>query len=149
MTMNKKMRRGGFTIIELLLVMVILAVLAAVVVPKFVGRSEQAKLTAADSDITSIETMLDAYEIDMGGYPQTDDGIEMLVDKPSGDEGDNWHGPYLDEFPIDPWGNEYVYEYPGRENEYGFDLSSAGPDGQDGNDDDIHNWEDESARQRR
>ncbi|MHC4994094.1 MAG: type II secretion system major pseudopilin GspG [Planctomycetota bacterium] len=142
-------QRAGFTLIELLLVMVILGVMAAVVVPRFAGQSQDARIKAAITGIAGMETALDAYEIQMGGYPQTEDGLEALMERPTGDEGDNWKGPYLRKLGKDPWGNDYIYEYPGRNNEYGYDLSSAGPDGQEGTDDDIHNWEDESDRARR
>ena len=129
--------------------MVILAVLAAVVVPKFTGQSEDAKISATKATISNIELALDSYEIQMGGYPSNDDGLEALFTKPTGDNADNWKRPYLNKLGQDPWKNNYIYENPGRNNEYGFDLSSAGPDGQEGNDDDIVNWEDASERERR
>ena len=129
----------GFTLIELLLVMVILTVLAAVVVPKFTKRSEQARTTAARTDISNIEVALDAFEIDTGRYPTTSEGIEWLVEEPSSLS--NWRGPYITRgVPQDPWGNEYDYRQPGRYNTKGFDLYSYGPDGSDGGDDDIDNW---------
>jgi general secretion pathway protein G len=129
----------GFTIIELLLVMVILTVLAAVVVPKFTKRSEQARITAARADISNIEVALDAFEIDNGRYPTTNEGLKWLVEEPTSMT--NWKGPYIKRgVPKDPWGNEYVYREPGRHNTKGFDLSSYGPDGSEGGDDDIDNW---------
>jgi len=129
----------GFTLIELLLVMVILTVLAAVVVPKFTKRSEQARITAARADISNIEVALDAFEIDNGRYPTTSEGLEWLVDEPTSMS--NWKGPYIKRgVPKDPWGSEYVYRQPGRQNTRGFDLYSYGPDGSDGGDDDIDNW---------
>ena len=129
----------GFTLIELLLVMVILTVLAAVVVPKFTKRSEQARTTAARADISNIEVALDSYEIDTGGYPTTTEGLKYLVTEPT--DVSNWKGPYIKRgVPKDPWGNAYVYRQPGRQNTSGFDLSSYGPDGAEGGDDDIDNW---------
>jgi general secretion pathway protein G len=134
--------RGGFSLVELLLVLVILAVLAGIVVPKFTGRSEQAKVTAAQTDIGRLEVAFDAFEIDNGRYPTADEGVEALIERPS--DSDTWRGPYLKRgMPRDPWGNEYVYEYPGRWNENGYDLYSLGPDGQDGTEDDIVNWSEE------
>jgi len=131
--------RGGFTLIELLLVLVILSVLAAVVVPKFTRRSEQARITAARADIANLEVALDAYEIDTGSYPTTQDGLLALVEEPSGVN--DWHGAYIKRgVPKDPWGTEYVYRQPGQHNTDGYDLHSFGPDGQDGGDDDIDNW---------
>ncbi len=142
--MKKLEKRGwksekGFTLIELLLVMVILTVLAAVVVPKFTKRSEQARITAAHADIANVEVALDAFEIDNGRYPTTSEGLEWLVEEPTSMS--NWKGPYIKRgVPKDPWENEYVYRQPGRYNERGFDLYSYGPDGSDGGDDDIDNW---------
>jgi len=132
-------RRSGFTLIELLLVLVILSVLAAVIVPKFTKRSEQARITAASVDIANLETSLDAFEIDTGRYPTTQEGIGALVDEPTGLN--DWHGPYISRgVPNDPWGNPYVYQYPGEHNRQGYDLYSFGPDGQSGGGDDIDNW---------
>ncbi len=131
--------RGAFTLIELLLVMVILSVLAAVVVPKFTRRSEQARVTAARADIANLEVALDAFEIDTGRYPSTQEGLAALVDEPT--DVRNWYGPYIKRgVPSDPWGNPYVYRYPGEHNEEGYDLHSYGPDGQSGGGDDIDNW---------
>jgi len=129
----------GFTLIELLLVLAILAVLAAMVVPKFTKRSQQAKNTAASVDIANIEVAMDAFEVDCGRYPTTEEGIRALVDQPSGLT--NWMGPYVKRgMPKDPWGNLYVYRCPGQQNTDGYDLYSFGPDGQDGGGDDIDNW---------
>ena len=139
-----RIRRGrkGFTLIELLLVMTILVTLAAIVVPKFTKRSEQARETAAQTQISYIETALDAFEVDNGYYPTGSDGLEELMEEP--DEARNWRGPYLkQEIDLDPWGNPYVYECPGKHNEDGYDLMSMGPDGRVGGDDDITNWKEE------
>lgn len=132
--------KAGFTLVELLLVLVILGLLAAIVVPKFAGRTEQAKITAARTQIASFETVLDAFEIDNGYYPEGSDGLTDLVHQP--DNAPNWNGPYLKEIPLDPWENAYLYTYPGEENENGYDLMSLGPDGRSGNEDDIKNWKD-------
>jgi general secretion pathway protein G len=133
-------RPAGFTLIELLLVLVILGVLAAIVVPKFSGRTEQARRTAAVSQISTFGTALDAYEVDMGSYPQGRSGLNALLQQPR--EGTGWRGPYLQkEIPLDPWGNAYIYECPGKHNPSGYDLSSPGPDGRAGNEDDITNWQ--------
>ena len=135
---SKRNRRRAFSLMELLLVLVILGVLAALVVPRFANRSQQARETAAKADVSSIETAIGAFEIDNGRYPSTEEGLEALISSPSGL--DAWRGPYLSRgLPKDPWGNEYVYRYPGQENPDGFDLYSLGPDGREGNDD-IGNW---------
>jgi general secretion pathway protein G len=134
-------RRRGFTLIELLLVLVILGVLAAIVVPKFSGRTEQARITAAQTQIATFGTALDAFEVDNGHYPKGKDGLQDLVSAPR--DATSWKGPYLGgkgEIPLDPWGNPYVYECPGRYNQSSYDIVSAGPDGQLGGDDDIANY---------
>ncbi len=137
--MNKR-RQTGFSLIELLLAMVIMAVLAAVITPKFTKRGQQAKETAAKTDIANLEVALDSFEIDTGRYPTNSEGIGALVRCPANVEED-WKGPYLKRgVPKDPWGNEYGYRQPGQYNEYGYDLNSYGPDGLNGTDDDIKNW---------
>jgi len=133
-----QVRRGAFTLIELLLVLVILAVLAAVVVPKFTNRSEQARTTAAQTDISVIEGAIDQFEVDNGRFPTNDEGIGALVQAPGNVQ--SWRGPYIKRgIPTDPWGNPYVYRYPGTNNPSSYDLFSTGPDGREGNDD-ITNW---------
>jgi general secretion pathway protein G len=131
--------RSAFTLIELLLVLVILAILMGVVVTRFTGRTEQARIAAATTDINAIGTALDAFEVDNGHYPSTDEGLAALIQQPSNAQA--WHGPYLkrDSVPVDPWGNQYVYRYPGTNNSGGYDLASLGPDGREGTDD-IANW---------
>ncbi len=129
---------GGFTLIELLLVLVILGVLAAIVVPKFAGRTEQAREAAARTQISTFGTVLDAFEVDNGYYPKGKSGLNDLVQTPR--DAKNWRGPYLKEVPKDPWGNDYIYECPGKNNPTSYDVSSMGPDGQQGGADDITNW---------
>ena len=132
--------KRAFTLVEMLLVLVILAVLAAIVIPKFSGRSQQAKEAAAQTQIASIELALDAFEVDTGFYPQGNAGLGALIEQPSNAQ--SWKGPYLKKgVPNDPWGNPYVYVYPGKNNPKGYDLSSVGPDGRAGGDDDITNWD--------
>lgn len=132
-------RQRGVTLIELLLVLVIITALAAIVVPRFAGRSEDARIAAARADIANFGVALDAFEIDMGRYPTTEEGLAVLVRPPM--EASKWRGPYLQrDIPNDPWGNPYIYEYPGRHNPYSYDLYSNGPDGQPGGGDDIDNW---------
>lgn len=131
--------RRGFTLVELLLVLVILATLAAIVIPKFSGRSEQAKVTAAQTQISTFGTALDAFEVDMGYYPKGSDGLSLLVVEPK--DGKNWRGPYLkSDIPADPWGNPYIYEFPGKHHDKGYDLLSMGPDGRRDTEDDVANW---------
>ncbi len=127
----------AFTLIELLLVLVILGILAAIVVPKFSGRTEQARITAAQTQISSFSTALDAFEVDNGYYPKGGNGLMDLVQQPR--DAKSWKGPYLKDVPKDPWGNDYIYESPGKNNS-SYDLMSMGPDGKVGGDDDITNW---------
>ena len=132
-------RRAAFTLVEMLLVLVILATLAAIVIPKMAGRSQQAKVTAAMTQINSIEMALDQFEVDNGYYPKTGN-LNDLLNQPAGASG--WKGPYLKKgVPLDPWQNQYSYEYPGKHNNNGYDLMSAGPDGRPGTDDDLTNWD--------
>jgi general secretion pathway protein G len=128
----------AFTLIELLLVLVILGILAAIVVPKFSGRTEQARITAATTQISSFSTALDAFEVDNGYYPKGRNGLQDLVTQPR--DAQNWKGPYLKEIPLDPWKEEYIYECPGKNNPSSYDLMSMGPDHKTGGDDDITNW---------
>ena len=133
----------GFTLIELLLVLVILAVLAGLVVPRFARRSEQAKITGAKTDISSLGTALRTFEIDCGRYPSTEETLTALLDPPSG-IAKGWNGPYLEkrEIPKDPWGIPYIYKCPGQHNPDGYDLYSFGSNMNDdnGGGDDINNW---------
>jgi general secretion pathway protein G len=132
--------RRAFTLIELLLVLVILGVLAGIVVPKFAGRTEQARRAAAVAQIAIFSTALDAFEVDNGYYPKGRNGLQDLVQQPR--EAPNWKGPYLrGDIPLDPWNNAYTYECPGRHNPTGFDIMSTGFDGREGGDDDITNWQ--------
>jgi general secretion pathway protein G len=136
-TIQKKLRRG-FTLVEILLVVTIIGILAALVIPKIVGRGEEARKKKAFADVNGgIKTILGMYEVDNGSYPKS---LNDLIQQPS--DAKSWHGPYFDppNLPIDPWDHPYVYVYPGRHNTSSYDLYSIGPDGQDGTADDIGNW---------
>lgn len=127
----------GFTLIELLLVMVILGILAAVVVPKLVGRTDQAKISAAKTDISNLSQALDAYEIDNGKFPSSEEGLNALIENPGGLQ--TWKHPYINKLPkADPWGTPYIYRCPGNNNQ-DYDVVSCGPDKHEGGDDDISN----------
>ncbi|MBI5049306.1 MAG: type II secretion system major pseudopilin GspG [Nitrospirae bacterium] len=133
--------RSGFTLIELMVVMIILGLLAAIVVPKFIGKVGPAKQKAAQSQIELLGTALDTFHLDVGRYPTSSEGLQALITNP-GAEG--WNGPYLkkQEIPLDPWGNPYHYEAPGRHGDY--DLYSYGTDGAEGGDgenQDIVSWQ--------
>ena len=128
----------GFTLTEIMLVVVIIGILAALVIPRIAGSSERARVTAAQADINGgIKSALGQYEVDMGNYPR---GLQDLITPPGNAR--NWHGPYFDppKLPVDPWGNAYIYIFPGKHNPNSYDLLSAGPDGRQGTEDDIGNW---------
>ena len=128
----------AFTLVEMLLVVTIIGILAALVIPKIAGRTKQARETAAYADIHGgIKSALGQYEVDNGFYPKS---LQDLIQQPSNAR--NWHGPYGDppKLPADPWGNTYVYYYPGKHNPSSYDLLSVGPDSKEGTDDDIGNW---------
>jgi len=139
-TRKRRSARSGFTLIELLLVLVILSVLAAIVVPKFARRSQQSRITAARTEIAHMGLSLDMFEIDVGRYPTTEEGLSALVEPPASVTG--WNGPYItgSGVPDDPWGALYIYKCPGQHNVDSYDICAKGPDGQDGGGDDIDNW---------
>ena len=122
----------GFTLIEILLVVVIIGALASMVIPRLSGRSEKAKATIAHVDIdANISSALKLYELDNGMFPTTDQGLEALLRRPaSGPTSTNWNGPYLEKEPFDPWGRRYQYQSPGTHNP-NYDLYSYGPSEKD------------------
>jgi general secretion pathway protein G len=130
----------GFTLLELLVVVVIIGLLAGYVAPRYFGQVGKSQVSVAKAQIDALEKALDQYRLDMRGYPSTEQGLNALVAKPVGES--NWSGPYLKKaVPLDPWGNPYVYRTPGQKSE--FDLLSYGRDGRPGGtgeDADITNW---------
>jgi general secretion pathway protein G len=139
--MKVKKNNKGFTLIEIMVVVIILGILTAIVAPNIIGRVGDAQITAAKQTIRSIESALRMYRLDNFNYPSTEQGIEALTNKPSGQNARNWKGPYLDRVPDDPWGNKYLYMFPGLNGE--FDVYTFGRDGNqggDGDDADIGNW---------
>ena len=135
-------RKSGFTLVEIMVVVVIIGLIAALVIPNIGGRTKQAQVSSAKTQIASFEQALDLYMLDNGFYPTTDQGLRALVEIPTiSPEPNNYpKGGYLKKksVPKDPWGNEYGYRSPGEHGDY--DIFSLGPDGKE-SDDDINNWE--------
>ena len=134
----------GFTLIEIMVVVVIMGILAALVVPKLMGRTDDARIVAARQDIATVMQALKLYRLDNQRYPTTEQGLQALMTKPgAGPASDGWKaGGYIDKLPKDPWGNPYQYLSPGIKGEV--DIFSYGADGQPGgagNDADIGSWE--------
>jgi len=141
---NNMQKQQGFTLIEIIVVIVIIGILASFVAPKFLGRADEARVAKAKSDILSLESALDLYKLDNYTYPTTDQGLEALVVKPSSDPVPNgWRqGGYLKKLRKDPWQRDYLYLSPGEHSEV--DIYSLGADGAEGGDGfaaDIGNWD--------
>lgn len=139
----QRSRNRGFTLIEIMVVVVILGILAAIVVPKIMDQPDKARVAKAKQDIQVLTTALNLYKLDNFAYPSTQQGLQALVSKPSGDPAaPNWKpGGYIQRLPTDPWGHPYQYLQPGTHDEY--DLFSLGADGKPGGDGlnaDIGNW---------
>lgn len=124
-------RNRAFTLVELMVVVLIIAILAAMIVPKLVSRTSDAKISKAQADIRTLSSQIDAFRIDVGRYPTTEEGLQVLRVPPG--DAVNWKGPYINkDIPMDPWNNAYEYEYPGAYGENSFLIISYGSDGQAG-----------------
>ncbi len=136
-------RARGFTLLEIIVVVVIIGILAAIVVPQFMDRPGEARSTRARQDIQGIVTALNLYKLDNFAYPSAAQGLQALVTRPSGQpEAPNWKGPYLNQMPKDPWGRPYQYQMPGQRG--AVDVYSFGADGRAGGEGeaaDVGNWE--------
>ena len=126
--------RSGFTLLELVVVIIVLGLLAGIVAPQIIGRLSEAKSTTARTQIELLSVALDGYRLDNGSYPTTDQGLAALREKPTRSPvPSNWRGPYLrKEVPLDPWGRAYLYRAPGERNAGAFDVESLGRDGKPG-----------------
>jgi general secretion pathway protein G len=140
--MNKVRYNRGFTLLEIIVVVAIIAILASYIAPKVAGRVDDARISKAKSDIRVLESSLELYKLDNFLYPSNEQGLEALVNKPAGEAARNWRdGGYIKKLTKDPWGNEYRYVYPGSNGE--FDVFSLGADaavGGEGEAADIGNW---------
>jgi general secretion pathway protein G len=131
-----KTEKSGFTLIELMIVVIIIAALAAMVAPNLINRADEAKEKIAEGDLAKLKVALDLYRLDKGSYPASEQGLAVLS-SPRGPGQE----PYLDKPALDPWKRKYLYRFPATHRTYGFDLSSMGRDGKEGTEDDIKNWE--------
>jgi len=134
----KVVKQAGFTLIEVMVVVVILGILAAVVVPNIMSKPDEARVSKAKQDVRALEAALNAYKLDNYDYPSTEQGLAALVKKPSGTpEPKHWNGPYVKKVPLDPWQNPYQYMNPGVHGD--IDIFSTGKNVASP-DDDIGNW---------
>ncbi len=140
--MNQSIKQMGFTLLEIIVVVAIIAILAAYIAPKVAGRVDDARISKAKSDIRVLESSLELYKLDNFTYPNSDQGLQALITKPSGADLKHWRkGGYIKKLSKDPWGNDYQYQYPGNNSE--FDIFSLGADAAVGGSDesaDIGNW---------
>jgi len=145
MTRSRRRRRDGFTLVEVLLVLVILVVIASLAVTAYGPMQKKAYMKAAKTQIEVFANLLEAYRLDMNDFPATAQGLEALRSAPSDlANPDDWAGPYLGKpVPSDPWDRPYQYAYPGKYDESMPDIWSLGPDGQDGTEDDVVSWPEE------
>ena len=141
---RRRSRQDGFTLIEIMVVMAIIAMLAAMVGPRLIRQQEKAAVKAAQAQVERLGTALDTYRLDMGRYPTTQEGLGALMQPPGGGGGSRWDGPYLNkDVPLDPWDNPYQYRAPGGGGRP-YDLFSFGADGApggDGDNRDITSWQ--------
>ena len=136
-------KETAFTLIEIMVVVIILGVLAATIIPKFMGTTHEAKVSAAKAHVAELESALERLYVHMDRYPTTEEGLKLLVEAPAGED-KKWRGPYIKQLRNDPWGNQYQYRAPGVHHTTSFDLWSRGADGVDGgqgNGADVGNWE--------
>jgi general secretion pathway protein G len=135
-------RPEGFTLLEIMVVVIIIGVLAATIIPQFMGTTHDAKVSAAKSDVAQLESAMERFNLHMDRYPTMDQGLKVLVEAPAGED-KKWRGPYIKVLRQDPWGNPYQYRVPGIHHSSTFDVWSRGADGQDGGEGpsaDIGNW---------
>jgi general secretion pathway protein G len=141
-TRSLQKRSAGFTLLEIMVVVIIIGVLAATIIPQFMGTTHDAKVSAAKADVSQLENALERFNLHMDRYPTMDEGLKVLVEAPAGED-KKWRGPYIKLLRPDPWGNQYQYRVPGMHHTTTFDVWSRGADGQDGGEGpnaDVGNW---------
>lgn len=142
MKLNKHRVNDGFTMVEIMVVVVILGILAATIIPQFIGATGEAKVSAAKADISQIESALERFQIHLDRHPTNEEGLKALVEPPAGED-KRWRGPYIKMLRPDPWGTPYQYRNPGVRHPASFDVWSKGADkadGGEGDQADIGNW---------
>lgn len=141
-SLNKK-KSAAFTLIEIMVVVIILGILAATIIPQFMGTTQDAKISAAKTQVSELESAVERFYVHMDRYPTPDEGLKVLVEAPTGVD-QKWRGPYVKQIRNDPWGNPYQYTFPGTHHPTSFDIWSRGSDGADGGEGeaaDIGNWQ--------
>ena len=142
----KNKSSNAFTLIEIMVVVIILGILAATIIPQFMGTTQDAKISAAKAQVSELESALERFYVHMDRYPTAEEGLKVLVDPPAGAEAgadQKWRGPYVKQLRNDPWGNPYQYVCPGTHHSTSYDIWSRGKDGVDGGEGDgadIGNW---------
>ncbi len=136
-------RSSGFTLVEIMVIVVIIGILAAAIIPQFIGTEQDAKVGAAKAQVSEIDSAIERFYVQMDRYPTTEEGLKVLVDPPTGDDATKWRGPYIRELRNDPWGNPFQYLAPGTHHPNSYDVWSRGKDGVDGGEGenaDVGNW---------
>ena len=140
---SRRRRRSGFTLVEILLALALVGILATVVVLNVGNIFKGGQQDTAKLFVSNTKTLLQTYLFHVGRYPSTEQGLQALITRPAGSDGERWRGPYFEQskVPEDPWKQPYQYRFPGERNPQSYDLWSNGPDTISGTDDDIGNWE--------
>jgi general secretion pathway protein G len=136
-------RSRGFTLVEIMVVVVVIGILASIIIPQFIGTTSDAKIAAAKGTVSELDSAIERFYVQMDRYPTTEEGLKVLVDPPTADDAKQWRGPYIKQLRNDPWGNPYQYMNPGTHHPTSYDIWSRGKDGVDGGDGenaDIGNW---------
>jgi general secretion pathway protein G len=135
-TQFNQLNSRAFTLIEMMVVLVVIGIIAAIIIPQFIGSSEDAKVATAKASVAELESAVERFYVQMDRYPTPEEGLQVLVDAPTGDDSKKWRGPYIKQLRDDPWGHSYQYAYPGTHHPSSFDIWSSG--GQDKAE--IGNW---------
>ncbi len=132
----------AFTMIEIMVVVIVIAILAAIIMPQFIGTTDDAKISTAKANVAELASAIQRFNLNLDRFPTTEEGLKVLLTAPTGEE-NKWRGPYVDKIPIDPWGNPFQYRAPGVHQTATFDIWSRGADNADGGEGknaDIGNW---------